>query len=281
MGFTPVTLLVGIALILGATALFFLDKIRPGYGRYSDKVYAVLLLIAGVLSLGHLTAGVTESFQVMLMAGMLFTLAIENIKNREAVIEPPMPTGRPNNYPPRPRYDDRPVANRRVYRAELDDRNNSLRDRSRPQRMAPGQDDYWPDDFNEQRRARQPYEEYRGPAARLQPSPGADNRRPPNNRAREAYPEERYGQRPPARPPAGQPPSNYPPQNGFDNGSMNRPSNDGRNGRADEGFDRGQEGDRDRSSEPGRERPSNGDRKLDIKPYSEAPKMDSPERPYS
>ena len=276
MGFTPVTLLVGIALILGATALFFLDKIRPGYGRYSDKVYAVLLLIAGVLSLGHLTAGVTESFQVMLMAGMLFTLAIENIKNREAVVEPPV--GRPNNYPPRPRYDDRPVANRRVYRAELDDRNGALRDRSRPQRMAPGQDDYWPDDFNEQRRARQPYEEYRGPAARLQPSPGAE-RRPPS-RARESYPEERYGQRPPARPPAGQPPANYPPQNGFDNGSMSRPNDEGRNGRPDERLDRGGERS-DRSAEPSRERPANGDRKLDIKPYSEAPKMDSPERPYS
>ena len=295
MSFTPVTLLLGIVLIIGALALFFLDKIRPGYARESDKVYGVLMLIAGLLSLGHLTAGVTESFQLMLMTGMLMTLAVENVRKREPIIEPPM--GRPDAYPPRPRYNERPQQ-RRVYRAELDDRNRPGRDafgdragQRRPQRMAPGQDDYWPDDFNEQRKAaRAPYEEYGAPAGRLQPSPGSDRR--PVARAQNGapYPEERYGQRPPARPPAGPSPSNYPAQGGFDNGSMNRPSEDRDMGRADRGansydersqddYSRGNESERANRDRP--ERSANSDRTLDVKPYSEAPKLDIPEAPYS
>jgi len=321
VSFTPVTLLLGIVLIIGALALFFLDKIRPGYARESDKVYGVLMLVAGLLSLGHLTAGVTESFQLMLMTGMLMTLTVENVRRREAIIEPPM--GRPDAYPPRPRYNERPPA-RRVYRAELDDRNGPPRDsfgdrngQRRPQRMAPGQDDYWPDDLNEQRKARQPYEEYGAPAGRLQPSASPD-RRPANT----PYPEERYGQRPPARPPAGPAVGGYSPPNGFDNGSMNRPSESGPsesrsgesrpNARTDEKFDRGSsdrgqnnqgssgyserppenysrpnesfansQGPVERPNRDNRERPSNGDRTLNVKPYSEAPKLDVPEAPYS
>lgn len=306
MSFTPVTLLLGIVLIIGALALFFLDKIRPGYSRESDKVYGVLMLVAGLLSLGHLTAGVTESFQLMLMTGMLMTLAVDNVRKREPMIEPPL--GRPDAYPPRPRYDERPPA-RRVYRAELDDRNGPPRDafgdrpgQRRPQRMAPGQDGYWPDDLNEQRKTRQPYEEYGVPAGRLQPSPGPD-RRP----ADRPYPEERYGQRPPVRPPASPSPSNYPLQGGFDNGSMNRPSDISDRGPSDRGpsdkgqNDRGSNGYGERSPEnysrpnesfasssgpterPNREnrRPANGERTLDVKPYSEAPKVDLPEAPYS
>ena len=304
MSFTPVTLLLGIVLILGALTLFFLDKLRPGYARESDKVYGVLMLVAGLLSLGHLTAGVTESFQLMLMTGMLMTLAVENVRKREPVVEPPV--GRPDAYPPRPRYNERP-STRRVYRAELDDRNGPPRDafgdrqgQRRPPRMAPGQDDYWPDDFNEQRKARQPYEEYGAPAGRLQPSAGSD-RRPPAARMQNGanYPEERYGQRPPARPPAGPSPSSYPPQGGFDNGSMNRPGeargDAGGNGRDDDRYgDRPQEnysgpnefsanagGAGERPRRDNRERPGNGDRTLDVKPYSEAPKLDLPEAPRS
>ncbi len=301
MSFTPVTLLLGIVLILGALALFFLDKIRPGYARESDKIYGVLMLVAGLLSLGHLTAGVTESFQLMLMTGMLMTLAVENVRKRDVIVEPPI--GRPDAYPPRPRYNERPPA-RRVYRAELDDRNGPPRDslgdrlgQRRPQRMAPGQDDYWPDDLNEQRKARQPYEEYGVPAGRLQPSPGPDRR--PSDRP---YPEERYGQRPPARPPAGPSPSNYPPQGGFDNGSMNRPTEDvpdmrpeGRpdrgsndyNNRPPENYSRSNEsfansnGSTDRPNRENRERTASGERTLNVKPYSEAPKVDLPEDPYS
>lgn len=319
MSFTPVTLLLGIVLIIGALALFFLDRIRPGYARESDKVYGVIMLIAGLLSLGHLTAGVTESFQLMLMTGMLMTITIENVRKREPIIEPPM--GR-SDYPARPRYNERPPA-RRVYRAELDDRDRQPRDafedrygQRRPQRMAPGPD-YWPDDLNEQRKAaRQPYEEYGAPAGRLQPSPSADRRPVARAQNGSPYPEERYGQRPPANPPIGPSPANYPPpsQGGFDNGSMNRPvedrsvaersisersisersipdrdagrSNIGQNGydsRSQDNYLRGEEAsmNADRSSRGNRERPANSDRMLDVKPYSEAPKLDIPEAPYS
>ena len=321
MSFTPVTLLLGIVLIIGALALFFLDRIRPGYARESDKVYGVIMLIAGLLSLGHLTAGVTESFQLMLMTGMLMTITIENVRKREPIIEPPM--GR-SDYPPRPRYNERPPA-RRVYRAELDDRDRQPRDafddrygQRRPQRMAPGPD-YWPDDLNEQRKAaRQPYEEYGAPAGRLQPSPGSDRRPIARAQTGSAYPEERYGQRPPASPSSGPSPAVYPPpsQGGFDNGSMNRPVEDrsatgmsatdrpaidrpatdrdsGRPGigpnmydsqdSRSQGYSRGEESSMgaDRSSRGNRERPANSDRMLDVKPYSEAPKLDIPEAPYS
>ena len=79
---TPVPLLIGIVLIIGAVALFFLDKLKPGYERDSDKVYAVLGLISGVFLLGHLTMELIPSFQQMLMAGMLVALMIENIRSR-------------------------------------------------------------------------------------------------------------------------------------------------------------------------------------------------------
>lgn len=79
---TPVPLLIGIVLILGAVALFFLDKLKPGYGRDADKVYAVLWLISGVFLLGHLTMELLASFQQLLMAGMLIAVTIENIYSR-------------------------------------------------------------------------------------------------------------------------------------------------------------------------------------------------------
>lgn len=79
---TPVPLLIGIVLILGAVALFFLDKFKPGYGRDSDKVYAVLWLVSGVFLLGHLTMELLASFQQLIMAGMLIAVTIENVLSR-------------------------------------------------------------------------------------------------------------------------------------------------------------------------------------------------------
>lgn len=79
---TPVPLLIGIVLILGAIALFFLDKLKPGYGRDSDKVYAILWLVSGVFLLGHLTMELLASFQQLIMAGMLIAVTIENILSR-------------------------------------------------------------------------------------------------------------------------------------------------------------------------------------------------------
>ncbi|MEM1310011.1 MAG: Ycf66 family protein [Cyanobacteria bacterium P01_D01_bin.71] len=79
---TPVPLLIGIVLILGGVALFFLDKLKPGYGRDSDKVYAVLWLISGVFLLGHLNMELLASFQQLMMAGMLVALTVENVYSR-------------------------------------------------------------------------------------------------------------------------------------------------------------------------------------------------------
>lgn len=79
---TPVPLIVGVILIVGAIALFFLDKIKPGYRRDSDNVYAFLGLLAGVILLAHLGMEFTLSLQQMIVVGMLVALMIENIQNR-------------------------------------------------------------------------------------------------------------------------------------------------------------------------------------------------------
>lgn len=293
MSFTPVSLLVGIILILGALALFFLDKIRPGYARDTDKVYAVLLLISGVLSLGHLTAGVTESFQLMLMTGMLFTLVLESIRNREPMIEPT--NNRMDNRPPRPRYDERPPS-RRVYRAELDERADPRREQAYPPRMAPSQDpriapirdEYRRNEYDVASRPRQPYEEYRGPAGRLQPSSdGARDSRYTDSRhtdSRHTDSNGRYGERPPVRPPTGRPPmppsGNMPGERFADRGSDRGPNNF--QSRPPERNLERYPAQRPPTGDPiderpnNRERPANGERALNVRPYSEAPKLDLP-----
>ena len=112
---TPVPLLVGLILILGAVGLFFLDKIKPGYERSSDKVYSILLLLSGIFLLAHLNMELLASFQQVMLVGMLTTMIITDISKREAS----RANGRSGERdgPPQ-RYDERP---RRVYRAELDD----------------------------------------------------------------------------------------------------------------------------------------------------------------
>ncbi|NJK29041.1 MAG: hypothetical protein HC851_15260 [Acaryochloris sp. RU_4_1] len=79
---TPVPLIVGVVLIVGAIGLFFLDKIKPGCHRDSDTVYAFLSLLAGVILLAHLGMEFTLSLQQMIMVGMLVALMIENIQSR-------------------------------------------------------------------------------------------------------------------------------------------------------------------------------------------------------
>lgn len=79
---TPVPLLLGIFLILGAVALFFLDRLRPGYERDYDKVYAVLFLLSGIFLLGHLTMELLPSFQQLIMVGALTALMIQDIRSR-------------------------------------------------------------------------------------------------------------------------------------------------------------------------------------------------------
>lgn len=79
---TPVPLLLGIFLVLGAVGLFFLDRLRPGYSRDSDKVYAILLLLAGILLFVNLDMQPIPAFQQMIMVGVLTSLIIQNINSR-------------------------------------------------------------------------------------------------------------------------------------------------------------------------------------------------------
>jgi hypothetical protein len=79
---TPVPLLLGIFLVLSAVALFFLDRLKPGYGRDADKIYAILFLISGIFLLGSLTMELIPAFQQMIMVGMLISLMIQNVNSR-------------------------------------------------------------------------------------------------------------------------------------------------------------------------------------------------------
>ncbi len=212
---TPVPLLIGIILILGALALFFLDKFRPGYERDADKVYAVLLMISGLFLLAHLDMELLASFQQLLMAGMLTTLLVESIRSRdprENILREPMNDRRP---PRPPRYDERPPV-RRGYRAELDERSDfrpEFRDRPAQPRMNPSPSPYpqaaYPQEAYASRQVRPPYEEYRGPAGQLQPSrsgPNSSNNRGPNNSG-------------PSRPAANSPGADTPPNSRYSDGS--------------------------------------------------------------
>lgn len=306
---TPVPLLIGIILILGALALFFLEKVRPGYERDSDKVYAVLLLISGLFLLAHLDMELLASFQQLLMAGMLTALLIESIRNRLPKSDPLRPPSEPmvDRRPPiRPRYDDRPPV-RRGYRAELDDR-PAFRDRppadlppvqAGAPRMNPAQAAYWPDEYPSNRAPRQPYEEYRGPAGRLQPSPPINNGRPDGGRPDSGRSDNRvdgppnnqytdnaqYGQRPPAPRPPARPsrpavdrapdrPADYPIERRSENyqhrPAENRPAENGPQNGPDNQLDQRSDG----ASRPSTGQNTNGERTLNVRPYSEAPKLD-------
>ncbi len=297
---TPVPLLIGIILILGALALFFLDKVKPGYARDSDKVYAVLLLISGLFLLAHLDMELLASFQQLLMGGMLTALLIESIRTRDPMLRAneSMPNRRP---PSGPRYDERsPV--RRGYRAELDDRPEfrdpalgGLRNRPQQPRMNPAQQPYRQDAYrNEQ--VRPPYEEYRGPAGRLQPSPpvgdgmngGRNAGTPPNNRYPDSYSDNgRYGERPPAqRPPvayrgpdAGAPPIQEVRVQPFDRTpeerTGGRPPSSPRPDSTNAGSYEGERPSRVNTVESS----ESAARALNIRPRSEAPNMDDEYRP--
>ncbi|MGC1307898.1 MAG: Ycf66 family protein [Phormidesmis sp.] len=304
---TPVPLLIGIILILEALALFFLDKYRPGYERDSDKVYAVLLLISGIFLLGHLQLELIPAFQQLLMAGMVTALLVESVRNREPRIIDAV-RSLENRQPPRPRYDERPPS-RRVYRAELDDRGLPLRDRPRTARMGPSQDEYWPGDYRDQsaQRPRQPYEEFREPVGRLQPSPDSrpaprpdtrpDSRPESRSDFRPDRPQDdryadnrysdgngRYGERPPTRPPESRPPEgSRPPQSRSPQSRppQSRPPQDDRppQRQSDQfppqgGSNRPNNG----VSNPADGSASNSDRSLNVRPYSEAPKLDLDDR---
>ncbi|MEL6604350.1 MAG: Ycf66 family protein [Cyanobacteria bacterium J06614_10] len=280
---TPVSLLIGMILILGSVGLFFLDKIKPTYARDSDKVYAVLILISGLFALTHWDMGPGQSFQLLLLSGMLTTLFIENVRLRvPKEVLPPV-----DNRPPRPRYDERPPV-RRGYRAELDRepyRNRPPADLPprRVPRVPPAQEAAWTNGYGDSRPQRQPYEEYREPVGRLQPSRQPGPAAPPDNRYSD---NSRYGQRPPT--PRPTTPSEGGPERPLDRGPEQ--SRDRRPERApdrrplsnsDAPLDPTEQTSRPPSSaeQPNRqasarERSTNAERALNVRPYSEAPKLD-------
>lgn len=140
MGFgTPVALLIGIILILVAVGLFFLDKFKPGYKRDSDTVYAVLFLTVGIMSLVNWSQNFLESFQLMILAGMLIALVLESIQRRTpqskqvGTIYRDEERERPSRSSYRSREEESPRAELRV---ELDDdRFTPIDEFSRPRRI--------------------------------------------------------------------------------------------------------------------------------------------------
>jgi hypothetical protein len=176
---TPVPLLLGIFLVLSAVGLFFLDRLKPGYGRDADKIYAILFLISGVFLLDSLTMELIPSFQQMIMVGMLTALMIQNVNSRVPNQARPMPQGegrdgygggyRPSR-PSRPQYSPDTRTN---MRAELDRR------------------DFGPDD---------PY---------ARPRPMLNGREEPGMAERPPYPQDAYSNRYDGPPPPNDRPDNF------------------------------------------------------------------------
>lgn len=157
---TPVPLLLGIFMVICAVALFFLDRLKPGYERDSDKVYSILFLLSGVFLLANLNLDVISSFQQMLMVGMLVALMIQNINSRTPIAARggPIDDSGYGGYRPPPVRGGRPPTygsdNRANLRAELDRRDYGPDDRyNRPRPMLggreePGRSPYGQDNYN-------------------------------------------------------------------------------------------------------------------------------------
>lgn len=138
---TPVPLLLGIFLVLSSVLLFFLENLKPGYGRDADKVFAVLFLLSGVFLLSDLQMNLLHSFQQLIMVGMLVTLMIQTIQGRtpRSAPEPSYGGGRDGYGPPRPRRDPYPSGPVTNVRAELDMRGGMppMPPERRPERSRP------------------------------------------------------------------------------------------------------------------------------------------------
>ncbi len=183
---TPVPLLLGIFMVICGVALFFLDRLKPGYERDSDKVYAILFLLAGVFLLGNLGMDVISSFQQMLLVGMVVSLMIQNINARTPLAArpgSPLDGGDYGGYRP-PSRGGRPPAypdNRTNLRAELDRRDYGPADPyNRPRPMLEGRGEpsgrppYTPDVYGDGR----PMRPNDGPIDR----PSMNDRPPLNDR---------------------------------------------------------------------------------------------------
>lgn len=111
--------MLGIVLIIGAIALFFLDKIKPGYERDSDKIYAVLGLLSGIFLLAHLTMELVPAFQQIMMVGMVITLMVQNIRARTPRDSRAVQAGGYDEPIERDRYRPSRPSSRSTYRSEM------------------------------------------------------------------------------------------------------------------------------------------------------------------
>lgn len=143
---TPVAILIGVMLLVVGIGLFFLDTFKPGYKRDSDKVYGILFMTLGILSLANWQAGFGVSLLLMVSAGTQIALIVERIRNRTASNEPAYQMGgrssrwegdRPSrSY--RSSYEDSP---RSEVRAEFDDEPMSMEEPSRVRRIRSGREE--------------------------------------------------------------------------------------------------------------------------------------------
>jgi Ycf66 protein N-terminus len=144
---TPVAILIGVMLLIVGIVLFFLDTFKPGYKRDSDKVYGILFMALGILSLANWQAGFGVSLLLMVSAGTQIALIIERIRNRTASSEPVNQMGgrssrwdndRPSRpYRERTSYEDSP---RSEVRAEFDDEPLPMEEPSRVRRIRGGRE---------------------------------------------------------------------------------------------------------------------------------------------
>jgi hypothetical protein len=229
---TPVPLLLGIFLVLSAVALFFLDKLKPGYGRDSDKVYAILFLLSGIFLLGSLTMELIPSFQQMIMVGMLIALMIQNVNSRT-------PTGgrgqsnadadpyrggrdyRPSSRPSRPSYGYGDT--RTNMRAELDMRGSAPIDPyARPRPMLGGREEpsqrppYPQNEYGDRYSRDMPPSESGSRGDSQPPYSGSSVSRPADDRVRRRRPSKVRGDmNDPYRVDPGPPRPNYPPDRNY------------------------------------------------------------------
>ncbi len=122
---TPVSLVVGIILILFALFLYFLEKVKPGYKRDSDVVYAVMSLGLGVVTLIDYKMDFGQAIQCAVFTGIFISLALEVINGRT-------PDNSPKSNGMSPRDDDRPA---RSYRAGFEENFGAMDDRGGSRRQ--------------------------------------------------------------------------------------------------------------------------------------------------
>ncbi|MGP1382307.1 MAG: Ycf66 family protein [Thainema sp.] len=229
MGFgTPVPLLLGIIMIVGAVALFFLNRLKPGYERDIDKIYAFAFLIAGIILLTEWDMSFPAAMQQLIVVLSLISLTIQNIYSRTPLdprVAPPVGgyDGGRDDYRPPSRPDYRPGPRTNV-RAELDRRDYMPDDRyyaNRPMiggREEPYYDDYRgapPDAYSSYRPGTPPNNGVIGRLPGNMPDRSERGMRPSRSDSRDRTPDRPYNQppssytqQPPADPYSSRPPAN-------------------------------------------------------------------------